>query len=302
MRPVNLVLSGGYIKVLAFVRALRVFQEAGALRTVRNIAGTSAGAVVGYLIALGYTPEEIETWVLSADNPIARIFAGADMQLSNVIDALETLGVIDTVCFEPVLREAAMRKLGVSSLTFLELSKRVGVNLIVTAVNITRGTLEYLCVDNTPHMDVSLAIRSTCAVPVIFRPVIHPNGHVYVDGGVLNNFPMSVFTTVPNDPQTLGLWIEDPPNSPERGEGGVGVPLVRHMLDVVLCMIHHQDRNAAMYHGPSVCRVPVPNVPPLEALSCEPSKLHELLEAGQRAANAYLERADRERVAKANDS
>lgn len=282
MAPVNLVLSGGYVKVVSFVRSLAVLRGSGLLAQVRNIAGTSAGAVLGLLLAAGYSPEEMEAMLLSDDSPLLRMFDHVNLQLDEVLGALTTLGVVDTARFEGVLRDLVLRKLGVESLTFLELSKRVGMNLVVTGSNISRGCLEYFCVDETPDMDVLLAIRISCAVPVLFRPVRF-NGDVYVDGAVLNNFPMSAFSSRPDDPQTLGLWIDDPPPPAESGSHGI----LAHMYDVVRCMIYNQDRNAQFVSGPSVVRVRVPFLNPLDVL-VRRVDVRELFAAGETAAREYL--------------
>ncbi|HQL25306.1 MAG TPA: patatin-like phospholipase family protein, partial [candidate division Zixibacteria bacterium] len=56
--PVLLALSGGGIRGLAGIGALRAFEETG-IRVVA-IAGTSMGGVVGGLYAAGYSPAELE--------------------------------------------------------------------------------------------------------------------------------------------------------------------------------------------------------------------------------------------------
>ena len=47
------------------------------------------------------------------------------------------------------------------------------------------------------------------SIPVFFAPIVF-NGSYYVDGGVLNNFPITMFDegTTPN-PKTLGLRIDE---------------------------------------------------------------------------------------------
>ena len=55
--PLNLVLSGGGIKGLAFIGAYEELEKR--YRVLGNIAGVSAGAIVGSLIAAGYTSREL---------------------------------------------------------------------------------------------------------------------------------------------------------------------------------------------------------------------------------------------------
>jgi len=63
--PVLLALSGGGIRGLAGIGALRAFEETG-IRVVA-IAGTSMGGVVGGLYAAGYSPAELEEIVHGLD-------------------------------------------------------------------------------------------------------------------------------------------------------------------------------------------------------------------------------------------
>ncbi len=55
---VGLALSGGAAKGFAHIGVVRVLEEAGV--TVDAIAGTSMGAVVGGLYAIGYSPDMLE--------------------------------------------------------------------------------------------------------------------------------------------------------------------------------------------------------------------------------------------------
>ena len=40
-----------------------------------------------------------------------------------------------------------------------------------------------------PDMEVIRALSMSCAIPVIFKPVLY-KGHYYCDGGIINNFPI----------------------------------------------------------------------------------------------------------------
>lgn len=58
--PVNLVLKGGGPKGIAYIGALKALRERHLDRDLRNVAGTSAGAITAAMIAFGYSPEEME--------------------------------------------------------------------------------------------------------------------------------------------------------------------------------------------------------------------------------------------------
>src|SRR5205085_8832921 len=58
--------------------------------------------------------------------------------------------------------------------------------------------------EHTPHTRIADALRASAALPLIFSPirlketekgkyVIHPKGHIYVDGGIVEANPIRVF-------------------------------------------------------------------------------------------------------------
>ena len=55
---IDLVFSGGGVKAIAFIGVVEALEERGI--KVRRVAGTSAGALVGALVAAGYTSGEIK--------------------------------------------------------------------------------------------------------------------------------------------------------------------------------------------------------------------------------------------------
>jgi len=61
----DLVLEGGGAKISALVGAYTSLRDAGFQPA--NIAGTSAGAIVGAAIAAGYEPDELKEIILEVD-------------------------------------------------------------------------------------------------------------------------------------------------------------------------------------------------------------------------------------------
>lgn len=59
-KKVGVVLGGGGAKGVAHIGVLKVLEEAGI--PIDYVAGTSMGAIVGGLYAIGYTPAEIVRW------------------------------------------------------------------------------------------------------------------------------------------------------------------------------------------------------------------------------------------------
>ena len=59
--PENLVFKGGGAKFIAHIGVLQVLEQRGMLSHVKRVGGTSAGAIVSTLVAVGYRAQEIET-------------------------------------------------------------------------------------------------------------------------------------------------------------------------------------------------------------------------------------------------
>jgi NTE family protein len=60
------VFEGGGVKGIAFVGALEAAEEAGITRWV-NLAGTSAGAIIASLLAIGHTPAQLRSILEATD-------------------------------------------------------------------------------------------------------------------------------------------------------------------------------------------------------------------------------------------
>ena len=57
----NLVLEGGGVRGLAYAGALDVLEQKDILSHVERVAGSSAGAIAGLMISLGYNAKEIDS-------------------------------------------------------------------------------------------------------------------------------------------------------------------------------------------------------------------------------------------------
>lgn len=87
-QPLNLILSGGGIKGFAFVGAYEELENR--YRNIGNIAGVSAGALVGSLIGAGYTSRELMKILKEFDFSILKLRSGdyLDISIKDKIRAL----------------------------------------------------------------------------------------------------------------------------------------------------------------------------------------------------------------------
>ena len=203
----NLVLEGGGVKGIAYVGALEVLDEHNILEKIENVAGTSAGAITACLIALRYSSADIKSIVFDLDfnsfedhkNPLRiatkyGLFAG-DAFLEWITQLIEKKGLDRQATFTD-LKNAGCRNL-----------KVFGTDLY------TKGLQEF-SFEQTPDAIVAEAVRASMSIPLFFKSWQFsngiPNDHIYVDGGVVLNFPINAFLEKEHKlGHTLGLHLDN---------------------------------------------------------------------------------------------
>lgn len=172
---IGLVLSGGGIKGVAHIGAIKALEEHGIYPT--HISGSSAGAVVGTFYAAGYSPNEMLDFFKK-------------IQLFNFSRyAFRKPGFIDTDKFYADFKKYFPVD------NFNVLQKK----LFITTVDILNGHIKVF--DKGPLIKPFLA---SSAFPGIFSPVLI-NESVYADGGILDNFPLDPLKSTCN--QIIGIYV-----------------------------------------------------------------------------------------------
>lgn len=183
----NLVLSSGSVYSSAFIGCVKYLVDMGAMDQLKTIVGASAGAILSMLLAIGMSSDEIYSFLLEhiVDKQLT------DIDISSVLKLSTGFGLDDGQMMVRLFHAALESKGYDKDTTLLELVKRSGKNLVICVSNITKGCAEYLSVDTTPDVPVALALRMSCAIPLVFEPVLY-NGCYYLDGAVTDGFPYAV--------------------------------------------------------------------------------------------------------------
>jgi len=159
MMKVGLVLSGGGVRGVAHIGAIKALEEHGIYPNI--VSGSSAGAVVGALYCNGFTPDEMMNFFKLI--PLFHI---------NRL-ALRKPGFIDTDKFYGDFEKYFTEN------SFESLKK----SLFVTTVNMLNGELKVF-----DQGGLIKPLLASCAFPGLFSPVLVHNV-LYADGGILDNFP-----------------------------------------------------------------------------------------------------------------
>jgi len=205
----NLVFEGGGVKGIAYAGALQVLTDCGILPQIKQVAGTSAGAITATLVALGYTAPEIRSIIMSMD-------------FKTFEDGWDPLrlpteyGLYKGDAFLTWIQKMIAGKANTgAAATFADLYNQNGIGLFVFATDLNIYDVKQFSHLDTPNVPIAEAVRASMSIPMFFKAWKFsnnmPNDHIYVDGGVVLNYPLTVFDSpqAPDNPQTLGFFLYD---------------------------------------------------------------------------------------------
>ena len=206
-KKVGVVLSGGGAKGFAHIGVLKVLEEAGI--PIDYIAGTSMGAVVGGLYAVGYSADMIDSLIQIQDwNRLMR-----DIVSREHIPAVQRINQNRYVVSLPYNLPFGDKSGGVT----LPPGVFTGQNIYNLFLNTTIGYQGNINFDDLPipfgcisadvrtgeevvmrKGDLAEAIRASMAIPGMFTPV-EKDDLLLIDGGLVNNYPVDLVRSMGAD-------------------------------------------------------------------------------------------------------
>lgn len=228
-QKVGLVLSGGGAKGMTHIGIIRALEENGI--PIDYITGTSMGAIVGSLYAMGYSPDDMEallkspefkTWYSGEIEPRYEYYfkqARPTPELVNIRfslkDSLKSIkpNIIPTSVVNPIQM----------NLVFVELFAR--------ATAASRGNFDNLfipfrCVASDVYNkrplimrkgDLGDAVRASMSFPFVFKPIEIDTLLAY-DGGIYNNFPTDVMQQDFKPDIIIGSVVAANPTKPKEND------------------------------------------------------------------------------------
>ncbi|MDA7854871.1 patatin-like phospholipase family protein [Cyclobacteriaceae bacterium] len=159
-KGIGLALSGGGCRSVAHLGMMQALIEQGV--SFSQVAGSSAGVIIGALYCRGISPKEI----------------------LKILSALNYLSI-----FRPALNWQALLNLE-KVIDFLTIHlpeddfSSLNIPLVVVATDLNKGKIKYF-----KKGQLWRPLIASCSIPVVFSPV-KIKGTAYVDGGLLNNLPI----------------------------------------------------------------------------------------------------------------
>lgn len=226
----TLVLSGGGIKGYLLLGAIQSGLDMEIFSHIKTYIGTSIGSIIGYLLAIGYTPEELIK--------IIHLNKWMEKQIQpNLVAMIQGNGAVTFLGFQDILEKLTLNKIG-QFMTLKGLQDKFDKTLICTTYNATTCQGEYLSPESHPDMPCLVALRMSCNIPLVFDRYKYLD-NFYIDGGIFDNFPILYAEKVGE--KIFGLNLEISPQSlQDRPEDGVLPYIVRLLQTPMSQMTKHQ--------------------------------------------------------------
>jgi NTE family protein len=207
----NLVFEGGGVKGIAYGGSLSALSDQGILPRIERVAGTSAGAITATLVALGYSASEIRALLGSID-----FKSFEDGGSTGFFRLLRRFGWYRGDNYLELMRCLVAGKTGNPRATFADLHRLRMRDLHVFATDLNTRAAKEFSYATTPDAEVAVAARTSGSFPVFFAAMFLA-GDVFVDGGVLRNYPVDAFDTEEGlNYGTLGFVLENTGAPPKR--------------------------------------------------------------------------------------
>jgi predicted acylesterase/phospholipase RssA len=198
----TLVISSGGIKGFYLLGGIQALVDQDLLLDIDKYVGTSVGAIICYLLAIGYSPVEIVV-TINSNKWLEK------MKIFDTVSAFQGGGAVSYTPLGEALEKMTINKIG-RLLTLGKLQELYGKTLICVTYNMTTCQTEFLGPDNYPDLPCLTAIRMSSNIPIIFDRFKYMDNY-YIDGALCENFPIKKGEEIGN--KVIGLHIIGNKNS-----------------------------------------------------------------------------------------
>lgn len=264
-----LVISGGGLKGFSALGTITRLKELEIIDNPDIYCGTSAGACISLLLIIGYSSQDIYEILSELDM--------SKMVVNNIDNILEEAHIGLNLC-DPIIYTVGhmMKRKGLSTkITFKTLFEKTGKKIIVTGVCLNDVSLHYFSHETTPTMEVLKAITISISIPIIFKPCSY-NNKLWLDGGVMNNYPIDLFNNKLDD--VIGIYLDEEYNTYDDFEDTQS-----YIYQVLRCIFRGMNYNKLEMYKNNTIHIKTKN----HSFGYEMSKedIEELYQTGYLAAN-----------------
>ena len=227
-QKVGLVLSGGGAKGMTHIGIIRALEENNI--PIDYITGTSMGAIIGSLYAMGYSPDDMEALLRSED--FKRWYSGQvepeygyyfkqnrpTPEFFNIRFSFK-----DSLHIKPQILPTSMVNPIQMNLVFVELFARA---TAACSGDFNRLFVPFRCIASDVYNkkplimrrgDLGDAVRASMSFPFVFKPIEIDSVLAY-DGGIYNNFPTDMMREDFKPEVIIGSVVAANPGKPKEND------------------------------------------------------------------------------------
>lgn len=227
-QKVGLVLSGGGAKGMTHIGIIRALEENNI--PIDYITGTSMGAIIGSLYAMGYSPDDMEALLRSED--FKRWYSGQvepeygyyfkqnrpTPEFFNIRFSFK-----DSLHIKPQILPTSMVNPIQMNLVFVELFARA---TAACSGDFNRLFVPFRCIASDVYSkkplimrrgDLGDAVRASMSFPFVFKPIEIDSVLAY-DGGIYNNFPTDIMREDFKPEVIIGSVVAANPGKPKEND------------------------------------------------------------------------------------
>ena len=259
----NLVFAGGGVLGIAYLGALDYLYAHQLIYPIIRIAGTSAGAITACLTCFNQPFSELSTSLESLDykkildkddNPetpkelnftVRKQFNKLFDNIDCVYRLIKRYGWYSSQYFYNWIQEQIAIQFDASKkappYTFADFhnpaihkDQRPFKDLFIIGTNVSRSNSIVFSFDTTPDMEVAEAVRISMSVPLLFESItshcissVNEPPFVFIDGGMLYNYPINLFDDISPIHDTLGIYFESTPTPAP----------IKNLVDFISCAL-----------------------------------------------------------------
>lgn len=222
----TIVLAGANTHGVMYAGAIRYLVEKGWHESIKTIIGSSSGAIVGFMLALGLSPDQIDCTLLNVFCDIGI----PCVSVTRLFKMWSTLGILGNEWKKEYLRNVLKNETGLNDINFEDFAELTGKNIIVVGSNITTHKQEAFSHATTPKMSIIEALDITSCIPVAMIPVMY-KGSIYADGSLYNYLPTDLASPEEKD-TTLVLY------SPLLEKSPIPTNLYHYLKEVMYSLVY----------------------------------------------------------------
>ena len=177
----TICIGSGGVKGISFVSALNYLEKHNQLdiEKVNRYTAVSVGSIICLLLVIGYNMNELFDLMKEFNYDEIKPDLNLDLMIERYgFDNGERI----ILCLKNIIK----KKIDNPDITFLELYKLTKKEINIATTNFSKNKEKIFNYIETPNVSVTLAVRMSISIPLIYTPVMYENDY-YVDGALTNN-------------------------------------------------------------------------------------------------------------------